>query len=461
MRKSEIFENYVKIAQEKGLIPEDAPQKAKEKLEKNPRADSMDLTAIEALYGIKPNAPKDMEYKNNIVEIAHKGVAVVSPAYDRLNGIVPNQNQAQSITINKLKHRNTGHLNNAKYAKKDLLLTLVKIANDLDAQNETKLYKLADSCLEQVSNDQIKKQAFWAALMSALRAAPTILRGVGAVATMLWMQQHAPAMSEMQKKNLEDVSKKLKAEISDLGVVINDATKETKYEESSWRKLGFGYDPVDMMIDSLKNILIKENEFKSTYLKYEPLENCIKENASIEKIKEALKKAGVLDFKVAFLDLSKHYQELEIAFQQYENLIKDKSAEIKGKGIFTGMADRMGILLGGLGLVHDDFDDVESAIEEYRQQKSKILSNFNTYAKDQNTGADIVAQQKAKMEQAAQKEIDKSLSPEKQSFIEKFLPGQKSDVMTTSAPPSSSDTPTSTFDDGILGSDYRDAFSGK
>ena len=100
MRDSEIFNSFIKIAQEKGMISEDAPEKAKKILEKTHRADSLDISAIEALYGVKPNMPKDMEYKRNIIEDAHPNAAIVSPSYDKLNGLVENNNERQDILLN-------------------------------------------------------------------------------------------------------------------------------------------------------------------------------------------------------------------------------------------------------------------------------------------------------------------------------------------------------------------------
>src|SRR6185436_13688028 len=100
MNRSEIFYNFVKIAQDKGMISEDAPEKAKKKLSKDHRADSLDISAIEALYGVKPNTPKDMEYKRNIIEDAHPNSVVVSPAYDKLNGLVENDQERQNIILN-------------------------------------------------------------------------------------------------------------------------------------------------------------------------------------------------------------------------------------------------------------------------------------------------------------------------------------------------------------------------
>lgn len=148
MRKSEVFEEFVKIAQQKGMVQSDETQK---KLQKTHRADSLDISAIEALYGVKPNLPKDMEYEDNIMETAHPNSVVTSPSYDKLNGLVENNMERQNIMLHIVNKTPDGLLTQRKYAEKNLLLSLIKVANDLDNKNQKDLRVLADACLLQVS----------------------------------------------------------------------------------------------------------------------------------------------------------------------------------------------------------------------------------------------------------------------------------------------------------------------
>src|SRR5574339_473388 len=159
-RRSEIFDSFVKIAQEKGMISEDAPEKAQKKLEKDPRADSLDISAIEALYGTKPDRPKDMDYKYNIIEDAHPNSVVISPSYDKLNGLVENDQERQDIILHILEKTPNGHLTQHKYAEKELVLTLVRLGNALDLQKQDELRVLADTCLDQVAHKDLKKEAW-------------------------------------------------------------------------------------------------------------------------------------------------------------------------------------------------------------------------------------------------------------------------------------------------------------
>lgn len=165
MRKSEIFESFVKIAQERGLVSQ-ADEKStraehteKDFSETNPRMDSLSIEQISKLYNTKPPQPKDMEYKRNIIENAHPESVVVSPSYDKLNGLVENENEGQAIRARIVMKDPDGHLTQRKYAKKNLLLSLVRVGNELDSRDSEELRKLADVCLVQASETGFHKKA--------------------------------------------------------------------------------------------------------------------------------------------------------------------------------------------------------------------------------------------------------------------------------------------------------------
>lgn len=168
---SDIFDAYAKIAEEKGLTSladEDAasqPQAPKEsaklkryKKSPYPRAGSDDISTIEALYGVKPD--NTVKYDLNIMEAAHPKPVVISPSYDRLNGLVENEIERQTININITQQPNNGNLNYKKYAEKELVFELVRLANDLDNAGREDLRVIADRCLENLNEKKkIKKSA--------------------------------------------------------------------------------------------------------------------------------------------------------------------------------------------------------------------------------------------------------------------------------------------------------------
>src|SRR5271169_3804740 len=146
MRNSEIFNEFVKIAQEKGLTS--ATEKGEgehefaehtEKNLDNPRWDSLSIEQIGKLYGTKPSAPKDMQYERNIIEKAHPKPVVFFMSHDKLNSLVENENEGQDARIHISLKEPDGHLTQHKYAEKKLILSLIRLANDLDNRNQEEL----------------------------------------------------------------------------------------------------------------------------------------------------------------------------------------------------------------------------------------------------------------------------------------------------------------------------------
>jgi murein DD-endopeptidase MepM/ murein hydrolase activator NlpD len=151
MSKSEVFENYAKIAEEAGLVSsavEDSRKIKKYKKEQDPRLGSDDISTIEALYGVKPD--NSVKYEENIMEAAHKAPVVIAPSYDKTQALVENEIERQKIDFNivmgPLSDGSNAHTYK-KYAEKELVLQLVRIANDMDNSGSDELRVLADNCL--------------------------------------------------------------------------------------------------------------------------------------------------------------------------------------------------------------------------------------------------------------------------------------------------------------------------
>lgn len=155
MTNSEIFEAYAKIAEEMGLLKTAEEKESKELKEYRnsayPRVGSDDIKRIESLYGLKPDAPKDMQYEYNIVEDAHPNQVIIAPSYDKMNGLVENVNERQQVIINITRKPVNGLLTQKKYAESELVHSLIKAANDLDNNDIDELRVLADVCIEQLN----------------------------------------------------------------------------------------------------------------------------------------------------------------------------------------------------------------------------------------------------------------------------------------------------------------------
>jgi hypothetical protein len=177
---SEIFDEYARIALEQGLITEAKAESKKP----NPRYDSLDLEAIEMLYGVKPNDKEDDSKSGfmSTLEKAHPEPVIVAPSYDKLNGLVENLIERQNVMVGIALKPNDGKLVQRRYvtAHNELLNELLKTAFMLDKKGEDDLMKLADSCSQRIVNENFIKEAWsWGDLWSGLGI------GVAAVAPII------------------------------------------------------------------------------------------------------------------------------------------------------------------------------------------------------------------------------------------------------------------------------------
>jgi hypothetical protein len=373
MSKSEIFDSFVKIAQEKGMISEDAPEKAKKKLEKDHRADSLDISAIEALYGTKPDRPKDMDYKRNIIEDAHPNSVVISPSYDKLNGLVENDQERQNIILNILSKPPHGHLTQPKYAEKELILSLVRLGNTLDLQKKDNLRELSDVCLGQVTQQPLKKQAIWIAVAVGVAAA------IGA----LYVQQHMSFVNEGFQKNHE----KLIGEIDDLLGANSD-----------W---GVGYQYSADFKSMVQDFRSKLMSFYTLYQKVLPIIQDLEKPRTAKDL-VALSQKPETDtvikayrtFRAAADNMLPYITTIEKDFSSESY----KTRQIEDKGWMTSLVDKMQVFHGGKGLVADDFDDVVRAIAPYKKSIGEMMEvlkkaeSLEKSAKDQIQQAAFTSQ---------------------------------------------------------------------
>lgn len=167
-QESEIFSLYAEALEKADSDWRESPEIKKYKSETNPRLDSMSLKDIELLYP----APSE----ESIIDQAHPDLVVISPAYDKINGLVENEKQRQAIDIyNVLKGSPWGGPTQHKLAKKDLLLELTKIANFMDSKNNLELTSLADECIEDLA---IKKEAAIPLIVAGLSLAAVLGYGI-------------------------------------------------------------------------------------------------------------------------------------------------------------------------------------------------------------------------------------------------------------------------------------------
>jgi len=355
MRHSDIFEEFAKIAQERGLISKAGPDEIKRKLEDNPRIDSLDISAIEALYGVKPDTPKDMEYKRNIIEDAHPNAVVVSPSYDKINGLVENLNERQDILMHIVQKMPDGHVTQRKYAEKQLLLSLVRIGNDLDNQNKMELRALADVCLEQTAMITKKAEFVSTAAFPFLLVAGTIAATLGAI----YLQQKLPFVDEGYKAN----HAKLIAEVDDI------------LKDSAGIFTGTTYGA--NFLNEMREFREKLSTIFDTYQKIVPVINTLQKTRTASELIQ-IAKSPESNVVINAYELFKQVtNEMAPAINQtLENLSSQsyQQEQIEEKGALNDLADRTQILHGGKGLIANDFEDVARAIPPYKTSLQYILT---------------------------------------------------------------------------------------
>lgn len=347
MKHSEIFENFIKIAEENGLVESD---KAIDKLDKTRRHDYLSADDIERLYNIKCDSPEDMKYKRNIIEDAHPNSVVVSPSYDKINGLVENNNERQNIILNIVNKPVNGQLTGHKYAHNELVLNLIRLANDLNNKNNNELLTLADVCLNQVGAKSLKKQAM----------GPLVIPAV--VATMiaaLWIQQQMKFTNEGFERNY----KKLIEELDDL---INAGNKP----------LIVGYEYRPEFIAEMQEFKTKLEELDFVVTKNMDIINDFEKPRDTPALIAAANSPEGETINNAYNSLRDSLKKIMPFITKVFNNFKSeeyKNKQIIDKGMLSNLVDRTQFLHGGKGMIADDFDDVNRALQPFKESLKDIF----------------------------------------------------------------------------------------
>lgn len=197
MSRSEIFEEYARIVREQGLVSEAA--------DKSPRRGSDDISTIEALYGIKPNG-KD---EKTLTEQAHPEPVIIAPAYDRINGLVENNQERQNIMVGICNKPHQAKLTQHRYAqtRADLTNELVRLGFYLDNQKEEMLTTLADACAEKLTK---------------LALIPALLIGGAAIVGLLGVYNNFGEISQGIRADCQRIEEQLQSMISSSDYDNND-----------------------------------------------------------------------------------------------------------------------------------------------------------------------------------------------------------------------------------------------
>lgn len=355
---SEVFEEFVKIAQEKNSADSD-----RKKLENTRRHSSEEVKKLEELYNIKPEQ-LDGNY-DNMVDRAHPETIVLSPAYDKPNGIIENLNERHSLIKEVIQKAPRGqHTNRRVHAHNELSLNLIRLGNDLDSSNKQELADLADACL----NQMITKKA-WLAII------PWILGGLTATLTL--------------EKQLPNVNKGLTTNTKALLSELNDLT-------SSNSNFGIGTKYKREFIEIIKKIQAEIISFSKKYASEFEKFNFFQ----IQDAKQLLDEQDKLAETA-----SSNKESLDDLFAATKNMIKfiDKVIDLFNKeqfiknqiediGAITDTIESSHVINNITGLFNpfDDVNDVKKALSTYKDSLDNILFTLNGTIEKSNTAAQSI-----------------------------------------------------------------------
>jgi hypothetical protein len=169
MIHSDIFDEYVKTMEEKGLITKTAESMEREEKYKNKEY----LANIEGLYGIKIDTN---DSDKDLIDQAHPDYVIPTMSYDKVNSLIENIWQRNDIMKGLVNKPVTGGEFRHIYAQ-SLLDDLIKIGYDAENENNDEIRALADSCSERLVKG-FEKEAQWAAL---LKWSPKIILGLASI----------------------------------------------------------------------------------------------------------------------------------------------------------------------------------------------------------------------------------------------------------------------------------------
>lgn len=384
MSKSEIFDSFVKIAQAQGLVSDEKPTNErveaehteKDFHETNPRHDSLSIEQIGKLYNTKPAQPKDMEYKKNIMEDAHPEPVVLFMSHDKLNSLIENENEGQNARIRIVLKEPDGHLTQRKYAEKQLVLSLVRLANDLDNSDQAELCKLADTCLEQAASkkkDQSLTKEAWI---------PLAIGAIVAVVGIIYAKEHLPSHAFGWTQDYDTA-------IEAIDSLLNSS-----------QVAGFGYTYKPELLQSLNQLKEVLAELNGVVEKVNPaleeVETPRTGTAITEELAKIAKDPATKQADQAVKDLrASMVKNLPFVRQVISNFGNEsfKQRMIADEGTFSKWIDSASVLHGGWGLISDKFDDVKDALMTLRKdlagliKELKGMSNAQQALKDQLAGA--------------------------------------------------------------------------
>lgn len=338
MKRSQIFDEYAKLAEERGLVSNAEGEKEKSKA----RRGSDDISTIEALYGVKPEG-NDTKH---IMEQAHPDSLVLAPSYDKLNGLVENNIERHTIMVNIVGRNPDGFSNQKKYAEASLLRELVCIANDLDNHGHDDLRLLADECIAELSGQKkIVKEAL------APLAIAGIVAGCAAVLGGIYLVSHMDDANRGLAINCDNAIAQVDSFLTDNGSGFFGTTFSGKVKGE--------------FLTFLKKLKSDLLIVKKAIAEYATIKSDIQMPRTTKDLKQMGANKGAIAqqkmnaFKAVLEDIGPEILQVIERFHD-EGYKHEQYEEESALSRYTGRLGDM--LYGGKGVVNDKFDKVRQAL---------------------------------------------------------------------------------------------------
>lgn len=354
MFNDDVSKEFLKIAIEKGIIKqsEESKEIKEYKNSPHPRVGSDSISTIETLYGVKPDAPKDMQYTYNIVEDAHPNQVIIAPSYDKLNGLVENINERQQILINICHKPVNGLLTQKKYAESELAYALTRVANDMDNQDIDQLRVLADTCLTQLN--KINKMAI----------GPLAIVGVAAaVLGAVYLYNH-----------INDPDKGLVANVNNAITQVDDLIGEDWFHQTFYATLKPEF------LSNLKKFRSDLANLKAEAESFNTIESQVHQLKTFDELKQVTQDSGqeIVQKAEQFRSLLQNIApEINQAIETFSTS-NIKQWAIKDETWFSGLVSKIEpIFHGGWGLFSDRFDDIKQSLIPLRDSMDSTVKEIN------------------------------------------------------------------------------------
>lgn len=378
----------------KFIIAAEAESAAKKTLTETKRVDSLSADDISKLYNLKVNVKG-----RNIVDEAHPEILVAFDSYDKLNGVLKNDNQKQDITINILNRKQHAGLVNEKYAAQSKLLnSLVKTANYLDAKDAT-LAMYADKIITDFDKEILQKEA--ALPVAAMLAIPAALVGI------LYWQQHSDSAQLGFVQNVERMTDEIKDILDDTAFVTGRTYSD------QFKKI-------------MRTAQTQISQLNTLYQQVKDKLTSLRQPTSAEELLEISKDVENQELVAKFNDFkNKAVVCIDFLKSLKVNLNDEEftKMQVDDKGFLTKVVDRLKYLSGGSGLLKDDIGDVEAICSPMIESLEKLVKQFDAAATKSkevlNIGMTaakknepVVADEKAELIKRRQQLEDGDISPE-------------------------------------------------